>query len=216
MKVRYNKSEKQWLKWMLPFYCIRYSLHIFNFWRYSRFVPEIIEDLNNECKQYGVKPIDEDKKRLSLLDMMSPSVLYAVCWAMAMNPYFLTLFYWRLKGGAQYLRILKADESSFHLYCGEIGHNLMMFHPYSTIIHARKIGDNVIIRNNTTIGDKDDDWSKVPTIGNNVNIGPGSIIFGDITIGDNVVIGAGTLVNKDIPENSVVVGNPFRIICSRG
>ena len=213
MKVRYSNSEKRWLKWMLPLYCARYFLHIFNFWRYARFVPEMIEDLNNECRQYGIVPLQ--KKELGIVDMLRPSNLYAICWAMAMDPYFLTLFYWRLKGGAQYLRVLKADNSSLHIHCGEIGHNLMMFHPYSTIIHARKIGDNVQIRNNTTIGDKDDDWSKIPTIGNNVNIGPGSIIFGNITIGDNVVIGAGTLINKDIPANSVVVGNPFRILkCS--
>lgn len=215
MKVRYSKSEKKWLWCMLPFYCIRYSFHIFNFWRYSRYVPEMVEDLNNECEQYGIKNIGGDKGALSVADVLRPSTLYAICWAMAMDPYFLTLFYWRLKGGVQYLRVLKPDASSLHLYCGEIGRNLMMFHPYSTIIHARKIGDNVSIRNNTTIGDKDDDWSKIPTIGNNVDIGPGCIIFGEITIGDNVTIGAGTLINKDIPSNSVVVGNPFRILCRK-
>lgn len=213
MKVRYSKSEKSWLKWMLPLYAIRYFFHIFTFWRYSRYVPELLEDLNNECLQYGIQPIGKD--RLKLMDMLRPSVLYAICWGMAMDPYFLTLFYWRLKGGAQYLRVIKPDKSSLHIHCGHIGRNLMMYHPYSTILHAHNIGDNVMIRNNTTIGDKDDDWSKVPTIGNNVNIGPGSIIFGDITIGDNVVIGAGTLINKDVPANSVVVGNPFRFLCGK-
>lgn len=215
MKVRYSKSEKRWLKWMLPFYCLRYSLHIFCFWRYSRFVPEILEDLNNECEQYGIETIIDEKKELTVAKLLCPSVLYSICWVMAMNPYFLTLFYWRLKSCAQFLRVIKPDQSSFHIFCDDIGHKLTLFHPYSTIIHARRIGDNVTIRNNTTIGDRDDDWDKIPSIGNNVDIGPGSIIFGDITIGDNVVIGAGTLINKDIPANSVVVGNPFRILCTK-
>ncbi len=49
-------------------------------------------------------------------------------------------------------------------------------------------------------------------IGNNCWIGVGVNIIGNVKIGDGVVIGAGALINKDIPDNSVVVGNPFRII----
>lgn len=49
-------------------------------------------------------------------------------------------------------------------------------------------------------------------IGNQVFIGAGSIILPNVTIGDNVVIGAGTVVAKDIPDNSVVAGNPAKII----
>ena len=49
-------------------------------------------------------------------------------------------------------------------------------------------------------------------IGNNCFIGLGSIILPNVTIGDNCIIGAGSVIAKDIPENSVVVGNPARII----
>lgn len=49
-------------------------------------------------------------------------------------------------------------------------------------------------------------------IGNNVFIGVNSIVLPNVTIGDNVIVGAGTVVSKDIPENSVVVGNPMRIV----
>jgi serine acetyltransferase len=51
-----------------------------------------------------------------------------------------------------------------------------------------------------------------PTIGNNVYIASNSTVIGDIKIGDNVIIGAGSVVVKDIPSNSVVVGNPARVI----
>lgn len=49
-------------------------------------------------------------------------------------------------------------------------------------------------------------------IGNNVFVGAEAIILAGVTIGDNVVIGAGAVVAKDIPSNSVVVGNPCKII----
>ena len=51
-------------------------------------------------------------------------------------------------------------------------------------------------------------------IGNNVFIGFGAIILPGTIIGNNVVIGAGAVVSNDIPSDSVVVGNPCRILCS--
>ena len=51
-------------------------------------------------------------------------------------------------------------------------------------------------------------------IGNDVFVGWGSIILPNTTIGNRVVIGAGTVVAKDIPDNSVVIGNPCRILCT--
>ena len=49
-------------------------------------------------------------------------------------------------------------------------------------------------------------------IGNNVWIGGGVIVLPGVTIGDNVVIGAGSVVTKDIPSNSVALGNPCRVV----
>jgi serine O-acetyltransferase len=52
-----------------------------------------------------------------------------------------------------------------------------------------------------------------PIIGNNVYIGPGSKLFGDITIADNVKIGANSVVNKSILQNgATAVGIPAKII----
>ena len=50
------------------------------------------------------------------------------------------------------------------------------------------------------------------TIGNNVFVGADSIILPNTVIGNNVIIGAGAVVAFDIPDNSVVVGNPARIV----
>lgn len=79
------------------------------------------------------------------------------------------------------------------------------------IHHNTIIGDNVTIAQDVTIGRNFGD-KKVPKIGNDVYIGTGSVIFGEITIGNNVIVGSNTVVNKDIPDNCTVVGNPFRII----
>jgi maltose O-acetyltransferase len=49
-------------------------------------------------------------------------------------------------------------------------------------------------------------------IGNNVFIGAGSIILPNVKIGNNVIIGAGCVVTRDVPENSLVVGNPAKVI----
>lgn len=52
------------------------------------------------------------------------------------------------------------------------------------------------------------------TIGNNVFIGAGSIILPNVKIGNNVIVGAGSIVSRTIPDNSVALGTPARIICS--
>jgi acetyltransferase-like isoleucine patch superfamily enzyme len=54
--------------------------------------------------------------------------------------------------------------------------------------------------------------SKPIKIGNNVWIGSDAVILPNINIGDNVVIGAGSIVVKDIPSNSIAVGNPCKVI----
>ena len=52
------------------------------------------------------------------------------------------------------------------------------------------------------------------TIGDNVFIGINCIILPNVHIGNDVIVGAGTIVSKDIPNNSVAVGNPMQIIGS--
>ena len=89
------------------------------------------------------------------------------------------------------------------------GFNLV--HPYSTIINAEHIGENFNFRHCTTLGNKLND-NRRPYIGNNVTLGAGVTIIGDVKIGDNVIIGAGSVVTKDIEINSIAVGNPARVI----
>ena len=56
------------------------------------------------------------------------------------------------------------------------------------------------------------EWALPITIGSNVWIGGGVTILPGVTIGDNVTIGAGSVVTRDIPANTVAVGNPCRVV----
>lgn len=86
-------------------------------------------------------------------------------------------------------------------------------HPYGIVIHPHaKIGENCVINQNVTIGNRKGYKSGVPTIGNNVHIFSHAVILGNIKIGDNTIIGAHSLVLTDIPRNSVAYGIPAKVI----
>lgn len=94
----------------------------------------------------------------------------------------------------------------------EIGKGLRIHHFGGIIFHSGvKMGEHCTIYQGVTIGDKDGEGNP-PTIGNNVLIGAGAKVLGDITIGDNVTIGANAVVLSSIPSNSVVVGVPAKVI----
>lgn len=75
---------------------------------------------------------------------------------------------------------------------------------------STKIGDNTIIYQNVTLGNRNS--SKGPIIGNNCLIGANALILGDIIIGDNVKIGAGAIVVKNVPSNSTIISDAAKII----
>lgn len=95
----------------------------------------------------------------------------------------------------------------------QIGKNFSLgYWGLGVVIHSNtKIGDNCLVGQNVTIGRNFGD-TKVPIIGDNVYIGAGSVVFGEIEIGDNVIIGSNSVVNKSIPTNAIVAGNPFKVI----
>lgn len=90
---------------------------------------------------------------------------------------------------------------------------LTLYHYGSIVVNPNcKIGKNCCIQNNVNIGANIGEKT-APRIGDNVYIGPGAVIFGDIYIADNCYIGANACVTKSIETPySVVVGAPARII----
>jgi serine O-acetyltransferase len=78
-----------------------------------------------------------------------------------------------------------------------------------------KIGKNCTIFQHVTIGSnytKDSKGYGFPTIGNNVMIGVGAKIIGNVTVGNNVRIGANAIVTKNIPNNCTVIIGDIKII----
>lgn len=153
----------------------------------------ISDELQKETDEYGIKH-------------------FRFFWALRFDPYFVTLFYHRIGAWKAFICSLTRHDHSTLTIVSKLGEGITMYHPFATILNARSIGKNFTFRNNTTIGNIHDDDSKRPVIGDNVTLGAHVVIFGDITIGDNVIVGAGSVINKSIPANSVVVGNPFRIL----
>ena len=81
------------------------------------------------------------------------------------------------------------------------------------------IGDDVTLSNCTILAhdastDKVCGYTKFGkvSIGNNVFVGYGSVILPNVKIGNNVIIGTASVITKDIPDNSIVAGNPAKVI----
>lgn len=94
---------------------------------------------------------------------------------------------------------------------GTCGKNLILYH-YSggIVINAQaRLGDNCKLYPGLVVGSTPEG---VPTIGNNVWIGPGVKIVGKIFIGDNVIIAPNSVVQKNIPSNVIVGGIPAKVI----
>lgn len=100
----------------------------------------------------------------------------------------------------------------------KIGRSLFIDHGMGVVIGETSIvGDNVTIFQGVTLGGTGKERGKRhPTIGNNVVLGTGSKVLGNITVGDNVQIGANAVVIRDVPPNSTVVGVPGRIVKKEG
>jgi serine O-acetyltransferase len=94
-----------------------------------------------------------------------------------------------------------------------IGKDFFIDHGMGVVIgETAIIGDNVLLYQGATLGGTGlEKGKRHPTIGNNVVIGAGAKVLGNITIGDNSYIGANAVVIKDVPANSTVVGVPGRI-----
>lgn len=97
----------------------------------------------------------------------------------------------------------------------EIGPGFRISHFGGIVVNpAAKIGKNFSIAQGALVGSADGKCKGVPSIGNNVIMSANSVVIGGISIGDYVMIAPGAFVNFDVPEHSIVIGNPGRIIPS--
>lgn len=96
----------------------------------------------------------------------------------------------------------------------KLGRRVVIDHGMGVVIGETAIvGDDVLIYHGVTLGGKVNDRVKRhPTIGNNVLLGAGAKIIGDIEIGDGAMIGANAVVTKNVPAGAVIVGPQIRPI----
>ena len=98
---------------------------------------------------------------------------------------------------------------------------------HTFICEGVTIEDNVFIGHNVTfINDKyprataddgqlqtEDDWTCIPTtVKKGASIGSSATLLCGITVGENAVVGAGSVVTKDVPPNTIVAGNPAKVL----
>jgi serine O-acetyltransferase len=95
-----------------------------------------------------------------------------------------------------------------------IGRRFFIDHGSGVVIgETSEIGDDVLLYQGVTLGGTGHERGKRhPTLGNNVVVGTGAKILGNIRIGDNVKVGAGSVVVHPVPDHSTVVGIPGRVV----
>ncbi|GER80051.1 serine acetyltransferase [Candidatus Denitrolinea symbiosum] len=103
-------------------------------------------------------------------------------------------------------------------YRTQIGSGLYIGHFGGIVINKNVVvGKNCNISHQVTLGKANRGVKKgYPVIGDNVYLGPGAKVIGNVKIGNNVAVGANCVVTKDIPDNGVVVGIPGKIISLEG
>ena len=94
-----------------------------------------------------------------------------------------------------------------------IGRGMRILHFGTIVVNPETlIGKNFNIAQGVLIGNSEGKNAGTPKIGDNVYCGANSVILGGIHIGNDVLIAPGAFVNFDVPDNSVVIGNPGKII----
>lgn len=127
--------------------------------------------------------------------------------------WFRNLFYYRMgEYKSVFIKWLLPPDPSLHIWCPSIGEGAHFEHNYSTYLNAESIGRDFYCLQMVTLGNGKDGR---PTIGDNVKIYTGAIVYGNIHVGNDVTIAAGTVLSTDVPDHSFVSGNPAVIVPKR-
>jgi len=129
-----------------------------------------------------------------------------------------TLFRWHTPVLPRLISHISRFLTGIEIHPGaKIGDGFFVDHGMGVVIgETSEIGDNVVLYQGVTLGGTSHQRAKRhPTLGNNVVVGVGAQVIGDITIGDNTKVGAGSVVVTSVPANATVVGVPGRVVAVR-
>lgn len=127
--------------------------------------------------------------------------------------------FWRLIYKYYSLRFhYQSVRCGFDIPPNVFGPGLSIAHRGTIVVHPdARIGKNCRIHVDVVIGTRPGPKDLVPRLGDNVYIGPGAKIFGDITIGDNTAVGANSVVNRSFPEGDMTIaGAPAQKVSDTG
>ncbi|MFC1956933.1 serine O-acetyltransferase [Chloroflexota bacterium] len=129
-----------------------------------------------------------------------------------------SLHRWGLRGPARLVANTSRFLTGIEIHPGAtIGEGLFIDHGMGVVIgETCEIGDNVTLHQGVTLGGTSTQRVKRhPTLKDNVMVGVGAQLIGDITIGENSKVGAGSVVLASVPPNATVVGVPGRVVAVR-
>jgi serine O-acetyltransferase len=129
-----------------------------------------------------------------------------------------TLYRWRVPFFPRLISHIGRFCTGIEVHPGaKIGEGFFIDHGMGVVIgETAEIGENVVLYQGVTLGGTSlQKVKRHPTLGNNVVVGVGAKLIGDITIGENSKIGAGSVVVTSVPANATVVGVPGRVVAIR-
>jgi serine O-acetyltransferase len=99
------------------------------------------------------------------------------------------------------------------IFAASIGPGFYIGHVGTIYVGRTEIGDNFSVTHNVTVGmGASGGTRKHPVLGNNVWIGCGSVLYGNILIGDGVTVNCGSILSRNVPDRCLVGGNPARVL----
>ncbi|MDO9529928.1 MAG: serine O-acetyltransferase [Syntrophales bacterium] len=158
---------------------------------------------------------DRDPAARNILEVLTYAGLHAIIW-------YRVAHYLHKKDVPFFPRLISQIARFFtgiEIHPGaEISRGFFIDHGMGVVIgETTVIGDNVTLFQGVTLGGTGKEKGKRhPTLGNNIVVGAGAKILGNIAIGNNVMVGANAVVLKDVPSDCTVVGIPGRITRKMG
>ncbi|MHC1720274.1 MAG: serine O-acetyltransferase EpsC [Clostridiaceae bacterium] len=169
-----------------------------------KFINDLMYDLDNIMKN---DPAARSKIDLILYPSVHAMIAYRISNKLYRKKHFFT---------ARLISQIARGLTGIEIHPGAtIGKGFFIDHGMGVVIgETAVVGDHVLMYHGATLGatGKDNSGKRHPTVGNNVIIGSGVKVLGNITIGNNAKIGSNAVVLKDVPAGTTAVGIPARII----